>query len=489
MNLIFGSVTSGIEAASVAWGPLGWKAAFVAEIEPFPCHLLHHHYGAGRPHHMPDPTDAGLTLEERDARLLAIKNVSALPIKHKGLRNLGDLNKYKEWSDDFYLDVLCGGTPCQSYSNAGLRAGLDDPRGQLMLAFGGVAAKYRPRWLVWENVPGVLSSNGGRDFAELLGLLTGQQVSVPAGGWKNSGVLAGIAAAYGVAWRVLDAQYAGLAQRRERVFLVGYLGDWRPAAAVFFERHSMQGHRAPSRRPAQAPSGRTDGGVAVRGAPGGPEVSATIDANYGRLQGTSGQDAGHGHATLAIVKKEEAGPAAFGGNNTTGPIDVATAVRAHSSFHGDFESETFIAFDTTQITNKDNRSNPQPGDPCHTLPAHGHPPAIAFQTPVQRGAMAVRRFTPLECEKLQGFPVGYTLVPYRTRRAQDFDEWCAYLKQSQPDLAEKDAMLLAADGPRYKSIGNSWAVPVVTWIGTRIEAVEAVLKFNRAVGGLTSLEM
>jgi DNA (cytosine-5)-methyltransferase 1 len=188
----FGSVCSGIEAASVAWQPLGWKAQWLAEIDPFPCSLLAHHY--------PDTP------------------------------NLGDMTKFNEWplDDKHAIDLLCGGTPCQSFSVAGLRKGLDDPRGNLMLTFGAIAAKYRPRWLVWENVPGVLSSNGGRDFGSFLGML-GQL-------------------GYGFAYRVLDAQYFGVAQRRRRVFVVGCLGDWRSAAAVLFERHSLQGHPAPSRQ-------------------------------------------------------------------------------------------------------------------------------------------------------------------------------------------------------------------------------------------------
>jgi DNA (cytosine-5)-methyltransferase 1 len=190
------SVCSGIEAASVAWSPLGWKPWAFSEIDKFPSAVLAHHYP-----HTP---------------------------------NLGDMTAYKDWPDAS-LDVLCGGTPCQSFSNAGLRAGLDDPRGQLMLTFGAIAAKYRPRWLVWENVPGVLSSNGGRDFGSFLGLL---------------GFLG-----YGFAYRVLDAQFVrvdghgrAVPQRRNRVFVVGCLGDWRSAAAVLLERESLRGDPAPRRQ-------------------------------------------------------------------------------------------------------------------------------------------------------------------------------------------------------------------------------------------------
>jgi DNA (cytosine-5)-methyltransferase 1 len=176
----FLSVCSGIEAASVAWRPLGWQAVAFAEIEKFPAAVLRHHY--------PD------------------------------VENRGDMTRFPEWSDAA-IDVLVGGTPCQSFSVAGLRKGLDDPRGSLLLVYLAIARRYRPAWLVWENVPGVLSIDDGRAFGSVLGGLA----------------LLG----YGFAYRILDAQYFGLAQRRRRVFVVGHLGDWRRAAAVLFERATL----------------------------------------------------------------------------------------------------------------------------------------------------------------------------------------------------------------------------------------------------------
>ena len=183
----YGSVCSGVEAATVAWHSLGWEPQWFSEIEKFPSAVLQHHY--------PDTP------------------------------NYGDMTAFEEWPND-PIDVLVGGTPCQSFSVAGLRKGLADPRGNLMLTYLAIAARYQPNWLVWENVPGVLSSNRGRDFGTFLGAL-GQL-------------------GYGFAYRVLDAQYFGVAQRRRRVFVVGYLGDWKRAAAVFFERESLSGHPAPS---------------------------------------------------------------------------------------------------------------------------------------------------------------------------------------------------------------------------------------------------
>jgi len=186
--MIYGSVCSGIEAATVAWEPLGWKPSFFSEIEAFPRAVLQHHY----------------------------PNV---PLH-------GDFTTIKE-NEYEPIQLLVGGTPCQSFSIAGLRGGLDDDRGNLALEFLRLADRTRPRWLVWENVPGVLSSNGGRDFGSIVG------------GMVQLG--------YGIAYRILDAQYFGVAQRRRRVFVIGYLGDWRRATAVLFERQSLSGNLAPSR--------------------------------------------------------------------------------------------------------------------------------------------------------------------------------------------------------------------------------------------------
>ena len=418
----FLSVCSGIEAASVAWNPLGWKAAAFSEIEPFPCSVLTHHY--------PD------------------------------VPNRGDMTKFKDWPDHA-IDLLCGGTPCQSFSVAGLRAGLDDPRGNLMLTFGAIAAKYRPRWLVWENVPGVLSSNGGRDFGSFLGLL-GQL-------------------GYGFAYRVLDAQYFGLAQRRRRVFVVGCLGDWRSAAAVLFERHSLSGHPAPSRKAGERPAGS----LVARAARNGGGSNQDVDGNQ-------------------LV--------AFGGNNRSGPIDVATArnacASASASGRMDFESETFLVshslrgegFDASEdgtgrgtplvpvaqpytlairgrgdshnleyrtdgtanalLTPNGGRGgigvgaiafSHQAGGTQTTLgydPASGLAPCLnKSQTPAIAG-MQVRRLTPRECARLQGFPDDYLDITYRGKPA--------------------------ADGPKYKALGNSWAVSCARWIGERIAAVDAM---------------
>ena len=185
------SVFSGIEAATVAWKDLGWELAGVSEIEPFPCSVLKHHY--------PDVT------------------------------NYGDINNYKEWNiERGSIDLIVGGSPCQAFSTAGLRRGLEDPRGNLALVYLGLIDHLRPEWIVWENVPGVLSSNGGRDFGTFLGSLSELR--------------------YGWSYRCINSEYLGVPQRRRRVYLVGHSsGDWRRAAEVLFEPESMCGNPKKSR--------------------------------------------------------------------------------------------------------------------------------------------------------------------------------------------------------------------------------------------------
>ena len=378
--MIYGSVCSGIEAASVAWHPLGWRPAFLSEIEPFPCAVLAHHY--------PD------------------------------VPNLGDLTRFKEWPDHD-IRLLVGGTPCQSFSLAGLRRGLDDPRGNLMLTYLAAARRFRPRWCLWENVPGVLSSNGGRDFGTFLT------------GMAELG--------YGFAYRVLDAQYVrtrglpwAVPQRRRRVFVVGYLGDWRRAAAVLFDAESLSGNPPPRREAGQetAPTlaARTRGGGGLgtdfdcdggliastgdvahclnaggmgrqdyetetmiahalrgegfdasedgtgRGTPIVPIAFTAKDHGADAMQGVSptlragGHDASHANAGVmpAIAFNARQDPDAWNGH--TGPLDTQGSTQA-------------VVFDATQITSKANYSNPKPGDPCHPLAAGAHPPAIAYGVP------------------------------------------------------------------------------------------------------------
>ena len=417
----YGSVCAGIEAATAAWHPLGWEPAFFSEIDPFPRAVLAHHY--------PDvPLHGDFTTIQR-----------------------GD------YAD---IDVLVGGTPCQSFSVAGLRKGLADPRGNLMLGFGALAQRLRPKWLVWENVPGVLSSNGGRDFGSFLGMLAELR--------------------YGFAYRILDAQYFGVAQRRRRVFVVGHLGNWQRAAAVLFERHSLQGHPAPSREKGKDAATYTSSSIAEYRA---DNVGGTIRANGGDLGGGSETFVAK---TLTVKNRNNfqndtfvSEPIAWDGEMNPSVNVAGTLLRGGQGGRQDGVCQP-IPYDFFQITAPVNRQSREPGDPCHTLArdnaAHAtivQPMAFAQNqlgevrvgevtntlntnsnpsgrnTPMVAQTMQVRRLTPVECERLQGFPDGYTNIPWRN-------------KTESPD------------GPRYKAMGNSMAVPVMRWIGERIAAVKAL---------------
>ena len=365
----YGSVCSGVEAATAAWHPLGWEPQWFSEIEKFPSAVLDHHY--------PD------------------------------VPNLGDMTEFKEWTND-PIDLLVGGTPCQSFSVAGLRKGLDDPRGNLMLTYLAIAERNKPRWLVWENVSGVLSSNGGRDFGTFLAAL---------------GEIG-----YGFAYRILDAQYFGVAQRRRRVFVVGYLGDWRRAAAVLFERESLSGHPAPSRE-----TGQKAAPTVTQGAPfsrTGNErveceaiVTGPLTAGMSKgPRGTEGVESNH------VI--------AFGAQNSSSQGDsVSTEVTPTL----DKSKTPAVAFGIDHDLNAAKElmgpliRGPQ-GAPRNSISQN----------------MQVRRLTPTECERLQGFPDNFTQIPWRNKAAEN-----------------------CPDGPRYKAMGNSMAVPVMRWIGERIEMVEA----------------
>jgi DNA (cytosine-5)-methyltransferase 1 len=566
-GLVYGSVCSGIEAATVAWEPLGWRPAFFAEIEPFPSAVLAHHYPA--------------------------------------VPNLGDMTAIDGRAWRGTIDVLVGGTPCQAFSVAGLRKSLDDERGNLALKFVELADAIDPAWTVWENVPGVLSTRDNA-FGCLLAGLAGEGTPLlpPGKKWTDAGCVFGPTRT--VAWRILDAQYFGLAQRRRRVFVIAGAGNRADPVAVLFEREGLRRDSPPCREAEQG-------------------AAPTLDVRAGRSCEAS-------CATSGRLIAE-----AFGGNNTSGPIDIATALLAQpgSGWKGDFESETFVAttlrardlscgvdsdctdtliahtlrakanlahradIDTlvthslrgegydasedgtgrgtplvpvalppdimigaqcapmvipiqeagarTGISTNDPRAGIGigcDGDPMFTLQA-GKQHAVAFNvrgreggaqaevdtdnlvslraasggssrsyvafaqnqrdevrpldvvgalaaepgskqqtyvafdckasagfqsvvadgvTPTLRAMnaqgrengggqlavqceMAVRRLTPTECERLQGFPDGYTQIPWRRKAVED-----------------------CPDGPRYRSLGNSMAVPVMRWIGSRIQA-------------------
>ncbi len=368
------SVCSGIEAATVAWHHMGWKPAGFSEIEKFPSQVLAHHY----------PT----------------------------VTNFGDMTKYKEWNLNDSIGLLVGGTPCQSFSVAGLRKGLEDPRGNLALTYLGILDHFRPKWCVWENVPGVLSSGGGRDFGSFLGAL---------------GELG-----YGFAYRVLDAQNFGVAQRRRRVFVVGHLGDWKPAAKVLFESESLRW---------DTKKGRVKGEKVAR--------CITTRSATNLCSETGNFVIHHCADTFPTLLSSTAG--------VSRPGNAVTEHETYIAFGWQNSASQGMSVDTISPT-LDKSKTPAVAYSQQPIPeyyAHqycqdrvysteGITPALnCSQAHKFRFDMAVRRLTPIECERLQGFPDNYTNI-----------------KENCPD------------GGRYKALGNSMAVPVMRWIGERINQYE-----------------
>ena len=422
----YGSICSGIEAATVAWHGLGWEPAFFSEIDNFPRAALQHHY----------------------------PNV---PLH-------GDFTTIN--GDEYgHIDLLVGGTPCQDFSIAGLRAGFAGERGNLTLEFARLVDRMRPRWVVWENVPGVLSIDGGRAFGAFLGALA--------------------EIGYGFAYRILDAQYCGVPQRRRRVFVVAHLGDWRRAAAVLFERESLLGHPAPRRQAGERVAGcftsspssgrspnedttliATDicptlraGGNSTGGdRPPGTDVDTAdslIVTHTLRAEGFDASEDGTGRgvplvtafeyqrgATQGLEMLEEQSPTLIKSQTPA----IAFSIMPMNSGKDYKARETDIA---QPIMAGGPVGGNQGGDFIvePVLPVHfqGRGSSRSYVA-----AMQVRRLTPMECERLQGFPDRYTLVPYRGKPA--------------------------SDGPRYKALGNSMAVPVMAFIGRRIQMVEDLVK-------------
>jgi len=508
-----GTLFSGIGAPEVAMGWVDWR--WCAEVDPFASAVLKHHYP-----HTP---------------------------------NLGDVNEIDADTVE-PVDIVVFGSPCQSWSVAGKRLGLDDPRGNLALVALRLISRIRPKWVVFENVPGLLSSDGGRDFGAFLGLL-GE-------------------CGYGFAYRILDAQHAGVPQRRRRVFVVGYLGDWRPPAAVLFEQESLRWNTPPRREAGEnaptLPSRSTaggglgtdfdcDGGLIAgcllerdyKGSDSDTKPGHLIVAKTLRANGFDAARSGEAMTPSPDAEGQRIAPTIEAGANRTGGTFVAVnisnethtldsvtgtlaaergscqnnyvGVIAHTLRADGFDAGedgtgrrtplvATLAFDPRQIHHPANHSNPKPGDPCHPLRgvANAEPAILtlairgrgdshdleyrddgtanAILTPNggragigvgavaydrynnttgdvvptlqastgghsrahARQGMSVRRLTPVECERLQGFPDDFTLIQYRGKPA--------------------------ADGPRYRALGNSMAVPVIAWIGRRIRDVEDALQ-------------
>jgi DNA (cytosine-5)-methyltransferase 1 len=385
--VIYGSICSGIEAATVAWRDLGWRAAWFAEIDPFARAVLAHRY--------PE------------------------------VRNFGDFTTIRgHWLrriETKPIDLLVGGTPCQPFSVAGDRRGMADPRGDLTWEFLGLAKRLRPRWLVWENVPGVLSIDAGRTFGTFLGTLA--------------------ELGYGLSYRVLDAQFFGVPQRRRRVFVVGHLGTWQAPAAVLLERGCMRRNPAPRRKAADALAADASGSLDARG--GGVARPRPI--------GFSCKDGGQGAG-----------------------IDLAPTLRGmpHAGSHANAGGQVAaVIFEARYARN--GRGAPDVVAP--PLKAQSGTSGRGDGAPLVATRATVRRLTPRECERLQGFPDDWTLVPgcRQKLKRQDVALVAEYLGLPAATVARWGA---TPDGPRYRAIGNSMAVPVMRWIGARLDHVDAALR-------------
>jgi len=372
------SVCSGIEAATCAWKSLGWKPVGFSEIEPFPSAVLSKHY--------------------------------------PNVPNLGDMTKYKEWDLNGTVELLVGGTPCQSFSVAGLRKGIEDPRGNLALVYCGLLDHFRPKWFVWENVPGVLSSSGGRDFGSFLGAVA--------------------ELGYGFPYRVLDAQHFGVPQRRRRVFVVGCLGGWEPASKVLFDTDCLSGNHKKSRKEKQGATSLIERGIAYGGSD--PTCSDTVTRKWHKGSGgPSGNECGLFVAESYVYETHPAD------SRVKEMGDVCQTVTSRWGTGG-----KNVPLVQAYSIREDAKANNFSATPLEVTPA-----LQAMQPSVQShhaqtfiaGNMAVRRLTPRECERLQGFKDDYTIIPWK--------------KGESPD------------GHRYKALGNSMAVPVMKWIGERINEV------------------
>ena len=469
--MIYGSVCSGIEAATVAWKPLGWRAAFFSEIEEFPRAVLAHHY--------PD-----------------------VPL-HGDFTTIGAA-EYEP------IDLLVGGTPCQSFSVAGLRGGLADDRGNLALEFLKLAQRTRPKWLVWENVPGVLSSisHAAPDTCPppppMDMELDGQELETEDNYHSEelhafNCFLAGLSElGYGFAYRVLDAQYVrvdgfgrAVPQRRRRVFVVGYLGDWRPAGSVLFDRESLSGSSAPRRQawedvaPTIAARTRGGGGLGTDfdcdgGLITSHDVAQTLlsKANLSHRADVETYICSHDPA-LTLTAREYKGALPEADLSTV----VAHAIRGEgfdASEDGTGRGTPLIAF-----SSKDYGADATE-DVSPTLRAMGHAeshPNAGGQIAIAQNILTnwrVRRLTPMECERLQGFPDEYTWVPGAGKggwRDLDEDEDPDELREMGFPVRLKGNVwrVMDPDGPRYKAIGNSMPVNVMRWIGRRIQMVEDLL--------------
>lgn len=425
------SLFSGIEAATQAWQPMGWECVGVSEIEPFPCAVLAHHY--------------------------------------PNVPNLGDVTKITEQQvkDLGQIDLIVFGSPCQNLSVAGNRKGFEGEQSSLFYAAMEIIKHAKrhcnTRFALWENVPGAFSSNKGADFTEVVKHMAGlDELDTPANGWGKEGAAVGGNGL--LEWSVLDAQWFGLAQRRKRVFAIVDFGDWTSRPPILLERQSLRGDSAPSRETresiaadvrasaegkswysvdTQQPPARLAHEIAPRLAASmykePPSVRQLSNEPYQQVvgalcardcKGVGNQYVAEGKLVVVAISGNIIGRTEGNGGNQLG-LDESGACY------------TLTTNDRHAVAYGCNLRPQEIGitpELSQTLRASDHKERPA----IFRGSV-VRRLTPIECERLQGFPVDFTKIPYRNKSADD-----------------------CPNGVRYKALGNSMAVNVMAWIGQSI---------------------
>lgn len=489
--MTFGSFCSGIGAPEAAWTPLGWKCAFVAEID---------------------------------------KACSALLASKYAVPNFGDLNTITAEQLPT-VDVWVAGTPCQAFSVAGLRKGLQDDRGNLSLVFvrllrAAEAISKGPRFVLWENVPGVLSSKDNAFGCFLAGMVGDvEPVRPPGGKWTDAGVVAGLEGV--AAWRILDAQYFGLPQRRRRVFVVRCPRDGADPAEILFECQGVR-RNPPTRRKAgqgfthdvagilrssgvgTSRAGNTRGQDAVVAV---PELSHCLNAGgMGRIDyetesmiAHSLKAAGHDASEDGTGRGTPLVAVPFAQNSRSEVREVGGGIAAALPCEPGMNQQTFVAYGIA--SDALDRSGEGAGGTAGERSGLGiveelsptinakRPNAVAFQEsqsgvreystagtlrsdgpghdPVGtrvRDGFAVRRLMPIECERCQGFPDNYTLVETTKKisNAKLDEDVVKFYVRSGFTLSRAEQLSRIADGPRYQQLGNSMAVPCIAWIGRRI---------------------
>ena len=516
----YGSICSGVEAATLAWCPLGWKAVFFAEVEPFPSAVLCYRFKATRPLRPLDPAVAD-SEKERKTRELWRRQIAGLP-DGGTIPNFGDFTLIKRKDVNEKIDLLVGGTPCQDLSIAGKRLGFEGRRSVLALDFVRLCFELGVRWVVWENVPAALSSRHGEDFGRFVSLLCGWNVPVPESGWRKCGIVTPAPGGFGVAWRVLDSQFTrveqfprAIPQRRKRLFLVGYSGQWKYPAKVLFDGEMCGGDTPPRRTKRQNTSAGSEGGSASTdwwdGSQKAGTLTRTSDQQFmpdkGRLQcvieqagtdflcyenhapdsriksvevsqsivarmGTGGnnlpllQEVERGLEMRPIASKDECFHVSFCDANgrrkdrPNGGLYVTEAKAGKTVTAGGPGAETVIvepiALDGDKMKPGERSGGSGMGGSeegvMYTQTA-GDVHGVAY-TP--SGKPTVRKLLPLECERLMGFPDNHTRIPWNGKSEEE-----------------------CPDAPRYKACGNSMAVNCMMWLGERIQKVEKEISHER----------